>query len=176
VQVVYTKVDLVTAERRAELARDALVVTADEPASVDALLAKLAPRLPEREFAHDPEDIGTQPLRFFVTEFLREAAFELLQDELPYAFAAEVEEFRESESPVYIRVTLYVERESQKGMIVGSGGCTIKAIGSHARRRIEALLGEQVFLDLWVKVLPKWRRSAHALSRLGFPASESETL
>jgi GTP-binding protein Era len=175
VALVYTKADLVSATRRAELAREALVVAAGEPASVTELLTRLAALLPEREFAYDPDDIGTQPLRFFVTEFLREAAFELLQDELPYAFAAEVEEFREAESPVYIRVTLYVERDSQKGMIVGRGGRTIKAIGAHARRRVEALLGEQVFLDLWVKVLPRWRRSAHALSRLGFPVSEAET-
>jgi GTP-binding protein Era len=110
-----------------------------------------------------------------VTEYLREAAFELLLDELPYGFAAEVEEYRESESPVYIRVTLFVERESQKGMVVGRGGRTIKAIGEHARRRLEALLGAQVYLDLWVKVLPKWRRNAHALTRFGFPIAESES-
>jgi GTP-binding protein Era len=110
-----------------------------------------------------------------VTEYLREAAFELLLDELPYGFAAEVEEYRESESPVYIRVTLFVERESQKGMVVGRGGRTIKAIGEHARRRLEALLGAHVYLDLWVKVLPKWRRSAHALTRFGFPIAESES-
>ena len=131
--------------------------------------ARLAALLPEGEFEFDPEDIGTQPLRFFVVEFLREAAFEVLEDELPYAFTAEVEEFREHSSPVYIRVTLLVERESQKGMIIGQGGRTIKAIGSHARARLEALLGQPVYLDCWVKVLPNWRRNAASLSRLGFP-------
>ena len=98
--------------------------------------------LPEGEFEFDPDDVGTQPLRFFVVEYLREAAFEQLEDELPYAFTAEVEEFREHSSPVYIRVTLLVERESQKGMIIGKGGRTIKAIGIHARARLEALLGD----------------------------------
>ncbi len=92
-----------------------------------------ASELPEGEFEFDPEDVGTQPLRFFVVEYLREAAFELLEDELPYAFTAEVEEFREAERPVYIRVTLFVERESQKGIVIGAGGQTIKAIGAHAR-------------------------------------------
>lgn len=172
--VVYTKADLVGEGVRRTLERDALLVSAREPESLERLVARLRPLLPEGEFAYDPDDIGTQPVRFFVTEFLREAAFELLQDELPYAFAAEVEEFRESESPVYIRVTLFVERESQKGMVVGRGGRMIKTIGEHARRRVEELLGVHSYLDLWVKVLPKWRRSAQALTRFGFPASESE--
>jgi GTP-binding protein Era len=171
----YTKADLVSAGVRSRLEQDALVISAHEPESLRRLLARIRPLLPEGDFAFDPDDVGTQPLRFFVTEYLREAAFELLLDELPYGFAAEVEEYRESESPVYIRVTLFVERESQKGMVVGRGGRTIKAIGEHARRRLEALLGTHVYLDLWVKVLPKWRRSAHALTRFGFPIAESES-
>jgi GTP-binding protein Era len=170
VVVVYTKGDLVTPARRRELAAaGAAVVSAETGEGIPELLARLREMLPEGEFACDPADIGTQPLRFFVVEYLREAAFEALEDELPYAFTAEVEEFREHSSPVYIRVTLFVERESQKGMIIGQGGRTIKAIGGHARKRLEALLGEQVFLDCWVKVLPNWRRDAAALSRLGFP-------
>jgi GTP-binding protein Era len=100
---------------------------------------------------------------------VREAAFEVLGDELPYAVAAEVEEFRESRKPVYIRVTLYVERESQKGMVIGSGGRTVKILGETARGKIETLLGSKVYLDLWVKVLPKWRTSPLALRQLGFP-------
>jgi len=167
---VYTKADLVTPEVRAALgATGASLVSAETGEGVPALLARLRALLPEGEFAFDPADVGTQPLRFFVVEYLREAAFEALEDELPYAFTAEVEEFREHSSPVYIRVTLFVERESQKGMIIGQGGRTIRTIGAHARKRLEALLGEQVFLDCWVKVLPNWRRDAAALSRLGFP-------
>lgn len=175
VLVVYTKADLISATARAELEQQAIAVSAREPDSLRLLLGRIRPLLPARDFAFDPDDVGTQPLRFFVTEYLREAAFELLQEELPYGFAAEVEEYRESELPVYIRVTLFVERESQKGMVVGRGGRTIKALGEHARRRLEALLGTRVYLDLWVKVLPKWRRSAHALTRFGFPIAESES-
>ena len=169
VLTVYTKADLVPAAARAALGPDALLVSAETGEGIPTLLARLAVLLPEGEFEFDPEDIGTQPLRFFVVEYLREAAFEVLEDELPYAFTAEVEEFREHSSPVYIRVTLLVERESQKGMIIGQGGRTIKAIGSHARTRLEALLGKPVYLDCWVKVLPNWRRNAASLSRLGFP-------
>ena len=168
VLTVYTKADLVPA-RRAELAREALVVSATTGEGIEPLLAAVRERLPEREFAYDPEDVGTQHLRFFVVEYLREAAFELLGDELPYSFTAEVEEFREDRRPMYIRVTLYVERESQKGIVIGRGGRTLAAIGAHARARLEELLGAPVYLDSWVKVLPNWRRNAAALTRLGFP-------
>lgn len=171
---VYTKADAVTPAVRAALEATDIVTSAEDVDSVLRLLGRLGPMLPERPFEFDPDDIGTQPLRFFVVEYLREAAFELLEDELPYAFAAEVEEFREEKQPMYIRVTLFVERESQKGMVIGRGGAGIKAIGSHARGRLEALVGGQVYLDLRVKVLPKWRRSAAALTRFGFPVSEME--
>jgi GTP-binding protein Era len=170
---VYTKGDLVTPQRRAELAAEAPVVSAPEGTGVAPLMAAVRALLPEGEFEHDPEDIGTQPIRFFVVEYLREAAFELLEDELPYGFTAEVEEFREAERPVYIRVTLFVERESQKRIVIGSGGQTIKAIGARARQRVEELIGAPVYLDCWVKVLPHWRKSASALTRFGFPASET---
>lgn len=173
VLTVYTKGDLVPLDRRAELQRSAIVVAATADEGIDDLLARAREHLPEAEFAHDPEDVGTQPLRFFVVEYLREAAFELLADELPYGFTAEVEEFREAERPVYIRVTLFVERESQKRIVIGAGGRTIKAIGAHARRRLEELMGAPVYLDSWVKVLPNWRKSAAALSRFGFPETES---
>jgi GTPase len=174
VLTVYTKGDLLSAARRAELESSALVVSAtDGEATLPRLLARIREHLPERAFAHDPDDVGTQPVRFFVVEYLREAAFELLEDELPYGFTAEVEEFREAERPVYIRVTLFVERESQKGIVIGAGGATIKAIGAHARRRIEELIGAPVYLDCWVKVLPHWRKSAAALTRFGFPESET---
>jgi GTP-binding protein Era len=102
---------------------------------------------------------------------LREAAFAFLEDELPYAFTADVEEYREAERPVYIRVNLYVERESQKRIVIGAGGGVIKAIGAQARVRMEELLGAPVYLDLWVKVLPHWRTDAAALTRFGFPDS-----
>jgi GTPase len=166
---VYTKADLIPPGRRLELGRDGLLIAATEAEGLERLLERAGNFLPEREFEYDPEDIGTQPLRFFVVEYLREAAFALLGDELPYSFTAEVEEFREAERPMYIRVSLFVERESQKGIVIGRSGATIKAIGAQARSRLEELVGAPVYLDLWVKVLPNWRKSAAALSRFGFP-------
>lgn len=172
VRLVYTKADLVAAARRAELARTGSVTSATTGQGIDRLLAWLAGVLPQRPFAFEPDDLAAQPLRFFVVEYLREAAFELLSDEVPYAFTAEVEEFRESERPIYIRVHLFVERDSQKGILIGRSGQTLKAIGQRARSRLEALLDAPVFLDCWVKVLPKWRRRKAALDRFGFPESK----
>lgn len=141
----------------------------DTGRGVAEILAWCRLRVPTGPFRYDPEDISTQPLRFFVAEFLREAAFELLGEELPYSLAAEVDEFREGSEPVYIRATLFVERASQKGMVIGSGGRTIKALGALARQKVEDLLSQPVYLDLWVKVLPKWRRTEQHLRQLGIP-------
>jgi GTPase len=167
--IVYTKADLVPVARRAELADLGVVVSAATGEGIETLLARVRDHLPQGDFEFDPDDVGTQQLRFFVVEYLREAGFELLGDELPYSFTAEVEEFREDRRPVYIRVTLFVERESQKGIVIGRGARTLAAIGAHARTRLEELLGAPVYLDSWVKVLPNWRRNPAALTRLGFP-------
>jgi GTPase len=175
VLTVYTKGDLIHPERRAELEREGPVVASTGDTGVTRLLNRVRMLLPEREFEYDPEDVGTQPVRFFVVEYLREAAFDLLGDEVPYSFTAEVEEFREAERPVYIRVTLFVERESQKAIVIGRSGATIKAIGAHARRRLEELIGAPVYLDSWVKALPNWRKNSGALTRFGFPATPKES-
>jgi GTP-binding protein Era len=174
VLTVYTQADLVPPERAGDLGADAIVVSATAGTGLERLLDEIRVRLPEREFEFDPDDVSTQPVRFFVVEYLREAAFDLLNEELPYAFTAEVEEFRETERPMYIRVTLFVERESQKPMVIGRGGRTLRAIGQQARVRLEELVQSPVYLDLWVKTLPKWRRSAAALARFGFPTVEEE--
>lgn len=168
VLTVYPKADLVSPERRVELARSGTVVSALTGEGIEDLLRVIAARLPQRDFTFVDDEIGTQPVRFFATEYLREAAFELLQDELPYAFAAEIEEFRESEDPVYVRAKLFVETRSQKQIVIGAGGRMIREIGKHARERLERLIGRPVYLDTWVQVLPKWRRDPVQLKRLGF--------
>jgi GTP-binding protein Era len=170
VLTVYTKSDLVL-EPSAGLGL-AKLVSAVTGAGVEDLLREVRAHLPVGAPQFGPDEIGTQPLRFFAAEYVREAGFELLEEELPYALAVEVEEFREHARPMYIRVTLLVERESQKGIVIGQGGRTLKAIGQHARGRLEALLGEPVYLDCWVKVLRDWRRSPVALDQLGFGDGE----
>ena len=165
VVTVYTKADL--ASPRA----DVLAVSALTGAGLDVLLAELRRHIPEGPFHYDPEELATQPMRFFAAEFIREAAFEQLHEELPYSVACEIDEFREGAEPVYIRAVVYVERDSQKGIVIGEGGRAIKALGAAARAKIEALLGQRVFLDLHVKVLPKWRRHEPSLKRLGYATS-----
>jgi len=174
VLLAYTQGDRLEPAARAALQRRHLVTSAVDGEGIDALLAAIRPLLPVQPPLHDPEDVGTQPLRFFVTEYLREAAFDLLGDEVPYAVAAEVEEFREERRPMYIRVTLLVERESHKAIVIGAQGRTIRALGTRARERLEALVGAPVYLDLWVKVLANWRRRPDALARLGFPPPDPE--
>jgi len=169
VVTVYTKADLVPlSDRPTVLPSDGIVVAAGRGEGLDALLDALRARLPDGPFHYDPDDLATQPSRFFAAEFVREAAFELLHEELPYSVAVEIDEFREGAAPVYIRAVVYVERDSQKGIVIGAGGRTIKTLGQAARGKIEALLGEPVFLELRVKVLPKWRRHAPSLKRLGY--------
>jgi len=165
---VYTKADLVPPSDRPTVRPSDVVLSAVSGEGLDALLLALRAHLPESPFHYDPAEIATQPLRFFAAEFVREAAFELLHQELPYSVACGIEEFRESPSPVYIRATLYVERDSQKGIVIGEGGRTIKALGQSARAKIETLVGQPVYLDLHVKVLPRWRRDAPSLQRLGY--------
>ena len=177
VLTVYTKADLVPQARRPReilaLATaqppTTVVVSATTGEGLPALLAAVRARLPQGPFLYDADDVGTQALRFFAAEYVREAAFGLLDQELPYCVAVQIDAFREAEEPVYIRATIAVERESQKPIVLGQGGRTIKAIGIAARERVEALLGRRARLELWVTVWPAWRRDAARLSQLGLP-------
>jgi GTP-binding protein Era len=169
--VVANKVDLLDAADRGAAAGkfgDAVLVSALSGEGVDALLERITALLPESPALYPVDELSTQPLRFFAAELVREAALEQLEDEVPYSIACVIEEFREDRSPVYIRATLFVERESQKRILIGSGGARIRELGTAARTRIEALTGAPVYLDLWVKVQPHWRREPHVLDRLGY--------
>lgn len=175
VVVALNKSDLLTpAAREALRARvsDAHLISATTGEGVDHLFATLGGHLPESPFLYPEDEISTQTVRFFVVELIRETALEQLDDEVPYSVACEIEEYRETQTPIYIRAVVYVERESQKRILIGAGGQRIRAVGSAARTKIEAFVGAKVFLDLWVKVLPNWRRNTQALRRLGYRISE----
>ena len=151
---------------------DAVLLSAIDGTGLDALVDRVAARLPESPPLYPADELSTQPMRFFVGELVREAALEQLDEEVPHAISCVVEEYRENRSPVYIRATLYVERESQKRILIGAGGARIRELGTAARARIETLAGVSVFLDLWVKVQPHWRRDPGALDRFGYRLSE----
>lgn len=147
-----------------------LAVSARNGEGVEALLEAIVARLPLSPPLHDPELLTDRPLRFLAAELVREAAFEELDQEVPYETAVEVEAFDETsrEDLVTIRANLLVERRSQKGIVVGRGGARIKAIGQRARAELERLLGRKVHLELWVKVEPKWTKRPKRLKSLGY--------
>jgi len=147
---------------------DAFAVSALTGEGVDTLLAAIDARLPVSPFLYPEDDVSTQSLRFFTAELIRETALEQLDEEVPYSVACAIEEFREDRTPVYIRATIYVERDSQKRILIGEKGGRIREIGRAARVKIERLVGSAVYLDLWVKVLANWRRDARALERFGY--------
>jgi GTPase len=146
----------------------ATFISAANGDGIPKMLSRLAESLPESPFLYPEDDISTQQTRYFVAELVRETALEQLEDEVPYSVAVEIEEFREDRTPMYIRAVVYVERESQKRIFIGAGGSKIREIGRVARTKIESFIGSAVYLDLWVKVLPNWRKTPSALSRLGY--------
>ncbi len=168
---VLNKVDTLARSRRSalrETAPNTLQISATTGEGVEQLLETVTRLLPESPFLYPADDVSVQPLRFFVAEFIREAALGQLGQEVPHSVAVQVEEFREHSDPLYIRAHLYVERASQKAILLGHKGSRIREIGRAARSRIEPLVGARIYLDLWVKVLPNWRRDAAALERLGY--------
>jgi GTPase len=124
--------------------------------------------LPESPFFFPADEISSQPVRFFAAELIRETVFELFRDEVPYSVAVRVEEFREGSHPVFVGASIYVERASQKGILIGARGSAIRQIGAAARAKIEELVGSQIYLDLRVKVLPRWRKKRESLRHLGY--------
>ena len=171
VWTVLNKADAIRPVEREELAEavpDARFISALTGEGVDDLFAELGQQLPESPFLYPDDEISTASVRFFVSELVRETALEQLDEEVPYSLACEVEEFREEQSPVYIRTVIYVERESQKRILIGASGSRIRDIGRAARIKVEAFVGAAVYLDLWVKVLPNWRKSDSAIRRFGY--------
>ncbi len=146
-----------------------LEISASRSLGIDELLEATWQRVPEGPIHYpDPELLSDRPLRFFVGEAVREQLFRQLGEELPYGCAVEIEKFDEAAKPVRVEAVIHVERDSQKGMVIGARGAKIKSIGQAARGQVEKLVGRQVFLGLRVSVLPHWTRDALALRRLGY--------
>ena len=178
VLLAFNKIDTLSPDQRGRLqARnpEGHFISALTGEGVDLLLSEVARLLPESPFLYPADEISTQAVRFFVSELIRETALEQLEDEVPYSVASEVEEYREGRTPLYIRAVLYVERESQKLILVGAKGSRIREIGRVSRSKIEELIGEQVYLDLWVKVLANWRKNDRALKRFGYRLPRERT-
>ena len=143
-------------------------VSATSGAGLKTLLDTLVPLLPESPPLFPRDETSDRNLRFFAEEFVREACLETFRQEIPHSVICRVEEFREAGDPVFISIFIYVERESQKGIVIGAKGSAIKSVGEAARRKIEDLLQRRIFLELRVKVMPRWTRQESRLRHLGF--------
>jgi GTP-binding protein Era len=138
---------------------------------VDRIIDELVKLLPEGPFYYEPDRITDIPLSLLIAEIIREKIFLLTFEEVPYCTAVKVEEVREEPERnfLYIQATIFVERESQKGILIGKGGQMLKKIGTLAREELEFLLGKKIYLDLWVKALKDWRDKEVHIRRLAIP-------
>jgi GTPase len=145
-----------------------LRIAAPTGAGLEALVDAIIARLPEGPALYDDDYLTDRPLRFLAAEQIREVAFELLRDEIPYAIAVEVDEWKETADDLRIRATLLVERESQKGIVVGREGRMLGALGSEARQRLRSLVDKPVHLSLWVKTDKNWSKRLQRARELGY--------
>ena len=135
---------------------------------VDLLVDLLIARLPEGPPLYLDNELTDEPTETRISELIREAALEGVRDELPHSLAVSIDETSRRDDLTVIHATVHVERDSQKPIVLGSGGARLRAVGTTARREIEALLGGRVYLDLHVNVLKDWQRDPKQLRRLGF--------
>jgi len=135
---------------------------------VDVLRDLLVERLPEGPPHYPADEVTDQPIEIRLSEIVREKALAVTRQEVPHSIAVVVDEIERDGDLTRVRASLIVERDSQKGIVIGKGGSTLKTIGSRARQEMELLLDAKVFLDLRVKVLKEWQRDPKALQRLGF--------
>ena len=177
VLLVINKIDLTTQEKlealfdkwkslipRAEI----FPLSATENFNVDNLYKRIVELLPEGEPFFPKDELTDLPSRFFVNVIIREKILQYYDKEVPYSVEVEVEEFKEDDKRINIMAVIYVERSSQKGIIIGSQGEALKKVGTQARLDIEAFFGKKVFLNLYVKVLKDWRNKDSELKNFGY--------
>ena len=168
--VIANKIDLVGDEKKKKIIGlyrdfDTILISALHGYGVDELIEKIKDLLPERPPLFPEDYLTDQPIRFLASEIIREKVFLYLEEELPYSVYVSIEDFDERDDLVYIRAFLYVERESQKGIVIGSNGNMIKKISMEARKDIEHLIGKKVYLELRVKVHKKWSKKTGFFKR-----------
>ncbi|MFS8083314.1 MAG: GTPase Era [Ginsengibacter sp.] len=175
--VVLNKVDTVSPERINEATKlfsekpyckEVLKISALKGAGIPELLTAIVALLSEGEPFYTGDDLSDLPTKFFVAEIIREKIFLLYQEEIPYHATVLVQEFTEKSTLIKIRADIILQRETQKGIVLGHGGQMIKKLGTLARKEIEEFLNRKVFLELFVKVRPKWRDSELYLKEYGY--------
>lgn len=175
--VVLNKTDLATKEtiQKAvsffsdkEYCKKVVEISALKNTGVDELLKVILSMLPEGEPFYTDDNLSDLPMKFFVSELIREKIFYLYQDEIPYHATVLVQEFKEKTTLTKITADIILQRETQKGIVLGEGGKMIKQLGTLARKDIEEFIGRKVFLELFVKVRPKWRDNEIHLREYGY--------
>lgn len=177
IYLVYTHCDLLPnhqepaqmPESLTSLYKGTFAISGTQGVGIGELLAKTLPLLPEGPALYPPEDITDRSMRFLAAEIVREKVFLHCEQEIPYGVACETEEYHERPGQTdYIRVTIFVERDSHKRIVIGAGGQVLKKVGAEARADIEKLIDKAIFLDLWVKVRRNWRKSENDLRYFGY--------
>lgn len=175
--VVINKLDLTTPERLQEIASrwaerlpEAVIIpcSAKEKAGIAGVLATILERLPEGEPFYDKETLTDKTLRFFASEIIREKILLNYDKEIPYCCEIEIDSYKEEPTIDRISATIYVSRQSQKGIVIGHKGERLKRVGQQARLDMEQFLGKKVFLQLFVKVQEDWRNNTRQLRRFGY--------
>ena len=148
--------------------KEVVLISALKKNGIEELLQRVLSYLPEGHPFYEGDDISDMPVKFFVGELIREKIFEMYHEELPYHTAVVVQEYKEKTTLTKIRAEIIVQRETQKGIILGEAGTMIKKLGTAARQDIEAFIDNKVFLELYVKVRPKWRDNELYLKEYGY--------
>lgn len=177
VLVVINKVDLTTPEKLDELVEwwhreipsaEIIPVSAREGFNVDPVIRRIVALLPEGPAYYPKDTLTDKSLRFFASEIIREKILLNYDKEVPYSTEVIVEKFDEKDGAIHIMAVIYVERDSQKGILIGKGGSMLKRVGTEARKDIETFFGKRVFLELFVKVEPNWRNRENKLRQFGY--------
>ena len=175
--LIINKIDLIDQERLIELVErwkalmpraEIIPISALNKFNVEHVFNRIKELLPESPPFFDKDQLTDKPARFFVNEIIREKILLNYEKEIPYSVEVEVEQFHEEDNLIRIRAVIYVERESQKGIIIGHGGKALKKVGMEARKDIEAFFDKKVFLELFVKVEKDWRNKESKLRTFGY--------
>ena len=149
-----------------------LPISATAKFNVDAVMKRVMELLPESPPYFEKDALTDKPARFFVTEIIREKILLHYDKEIPYVCEAVVEQFKEDEGKIYIKALIYVERDSQKGIIIGHEGSALKRVATDARRELVKFFGKRIFLEIFVRVDKDWRNSDRQLRRFGYDQKE----
>ena len=145
-----------------------LPISAKNKFGIDMLMKRIKELLPESPAYFDKDQLTDKPARFFVSEIIREKILRYYDKEIPYSVEVVVERFKEDEHHIHINAVIYVERESQKGIIIGHQGVALKKVSTEARKSLEKFFGKSIYLETFVKVDKDWRNNEHELDNFGY--------